>query len=85
MDAPLVSPSGISENPSPSGEVLFAIGSKTLSLLPPSRGEGWDEGDGGLLVHPHPYPPPSLEGEGILGRVKSTWVFKPLAFKARVV
>jgi len=49
------------------------------------RGEGWDGGDKGFMVHPHPGPPPSPEGEGILDRVKSTFVWKPLAFKAKVV
>ena len=40
----------------------------------PLRGEGWDGGDKVFIVHPHPDPPPSTEGEGILGRVKSTFV-----------
>src|SRR4030042_2840613 len=52
MASPL--PYGDGGNPSPSGEGPYAIGCKTLSLLPPWGGEGGDGGDKGFMFHPHP-------------------------------
>jgi hypothetical protein len=59
-------PFGDGRNPSPSGEVPFAIGSIDPEPPSPLMGEGWDEGDKGFIVHPHPCPPPS-KGEGVFG------------------
>ena len=66
-------PFGDGGNPSPSGEFSFC--DRVNNLKPPSP----------LPTGRQAYPPPSLQGEGILGRVKSTFVLEPLAFKARVV
>jgi hypothetical protein len=82
----LVSPSGMVETPRLQAKFLFCDRVNNPQPPSPLRGEGWDGDDKGIFfVHPHPYPPPSPQGEGILGRVKSAWVWKRLAFKARVV
>ncbi len=56
------------------GETLALRGSFSCDRVqdpePPSplRGEGWDEGDKGFMVHPHLNPPPS-KGEDIIEEI----------------